>query len=219
MGTLNLAAIIGQLDVLLADFEDLQKRSKYDDLSDLKQDSMVLANRLQAAFDRLTSPSSTYGRGAEALRQSPHHLRVVQLSALAYAMRDDFKSGWFTSLVDLVHAETLADLLEMSSELLRAGYKDAAAVIVGTALELHLRSMATKAGLSLVDSKSKPKKADAVKIELRKAGAVTPLQEKQITVWLGLRNAAAHGDYANVDLSEVARGIDAIAAFIDANPA
>ena len=46
MGSLNVTVLIEQLNILLAEFEALQGLSAYDDLSDRKQESMVLANRL-----------------------------------------------------------------------------------------------------------------------------------------------------------------------------
>ena len=51
------------------------------------------------------------------------------------------------SLAALAHAEVFADFLEMAQHLLDVGYKDAAAVIAGSALEAHLRQLAVKTGV------------------------------------------------------------------------
>jgi hypothetical protein len=52
------------------------------------------------------------------------------------------------------------------------GYKDAAAVIAGTSLEVHMKALATKYRVSLIASNGGPKKMDAENAELRGAGAL-----------------------------------------------
>ena len=54
-----------QLNALLAEHALLVKRAQFPDLSDLRSEIRVLANRLQAAIDRLTVPTSTHARAAE----------------------------------------------------------------------------------------------------------------------------------------------------------
>lgn len=178
----------------------LEKRSRYPDLSDLDSEICVLANRLQAAIDRLTVPSSSHARAAELVRaenQTSYRLRV--LLGIATALRDDIRDGWLTSVVELVHADTYTDYLEMAEGLMGQGYKDPAAVIAGTSLEVHLKALATKHGLSLQLPSGAPKKMDAVNSELKATGTYNALEHKQVTAWLGLRNLAAHGDYADYD--------------------
>lgn len=179
----DIAQFVGRLDLLIAEYERLKATAQYEDLSDLRDEGRLLAARLQAAIDRIAPVGDTYHRAADALRGQRTRIRIIELSKpLAYALREDLKAGWATSVVELLHAASNAELLDMSTDRRAAGYKDAAAVIAGTALEMHLRALAPKQGISVLDSKQKTRKANALKTELRQAAVVSPLVEKQITV-------------------------------------
>jgi hypothetical protein len=52
------------------------------------------------------------------------------------ATLEDFKGGYFFDKRALIEAEVFDDLFEQAKELLSSGYKDAAAVLVGAALDL-----------------------------------------------------------------------------------
>jgi hypothetical protein len=72
----------------------------------------------------------------------------------------------------LIAADIFADILEMAEYLLSEGYKDAAAVLIGAALEGHLRHLGN-----------------------RHIVAITHADGRPFTAWLDLRNSAAHGHY------------------------
>ena len=74
------------------------------------------------------------------------------------------------------------------------GYKDAAAVLAGSTLEVHMRKLCDKHNVKTT-STGKSKNAETLNMELAKAGAYTKLDQKNLTAWLGLRNNAAHGKY------------------------
>src|SRR6266700_4111513 len=186
---------MAQLDELLEGVRLLRARSAYDDCSDLPDESRALVARLQAALDRFAIGNDSYRREADAVRGQPTHVRLSELYGIACALRDDMSKGWVRGFAELVRAETLADLLEVATELLGKGYKDAGAMTAGTALELHLRHLAGKYGVPLRDAKGGHKSADLLAAELRSAGAFGALEQKRITAWLGLRNSAAHGAY------------------------
>jgi hypothetical protein len=211
--------ITTQLEPLITQYRQLQSKSKYDDLSDFGEDTRILVSRLHAAFQRVVPTSSTYAVDAAKLRSEPAHTAIHELVALAQGLLDDIKDGWGTTLVELVHADTQADMIEMSRDLLASGYKDASAVITGTGLELHLRAMATAQWIPTQNAKGQHVKADTLKAELRKAGAFSQIQEKQITYWLGVRNSAAHGSYSDYTKDDVSRMIDGITSFVDSHPA
>jgi hypothetical protein len=128
-----------------------------------------LAIQLQAATDRITISGSTYRLEADAQRTKPMHVRVVQLSGIAKALRDDVHRDWIYQVTELVHADTFTEMLEMTSELLDKGYKDAAAVITGTALEVHLKSLSSRSGISLTETNGRSNKADTINADLKKA--------------------------------------------------
>jgi hypothetical protein len=207
--------IVGQLDILLVEYEALRAKSKYDDLSDLPQEIGILSTRMAAALDRLAPPGSTYWEAADSARNQPPHIKLPQLSAIAEALRTDLNLGWTRTFVDLVHADTYGELLEMATDLLDAGYKDPAAVVAGTALETHLRNLFAK----LSKSPSTETKADVVNVELKKTGIYGGIQQKQVTAWLGIRNAAAHGKYSDYGASDVKSLIDGVGKFADRYPA
>ncbi|WP_146073591.1 hypothetical protein [Amycolatopsis sp. CA-126428] len=210
--------VIDQLDTLIAEYDALAKRSQHDDMSDLKDESRILANRLQASIDRLTVPSSTYARQADPLRTAATHIRLLELGGIVRALRDDLNAGWLESLVELVHADVHNDYLEMAEELLAKNYKDAAAVIAGSSLEVHIRALCVKHNVP-VDLSGKPKKADVMNADLKKVLAYGALEQKQVTAWLGIRNSAAHGQYGDYVSNDVRRLIDGIRDFAAKYPA
>lgn len=106
----------------------------------------------------------------------------------------------------------------MADELLAKRYKDAAAVIVGSVLEEHLRKLAAAFGVPAAVGNAR-KKADTINADLAKAGAYNKLEQKNVTAWLGLRNDAAHGDYGSYDQAQVAIFVTSVREFITRHPA
>lgn len=106
-------------------------------------------------------------------------------------------------MAELAHADTYAGYLEMAEGLSGQNYKDPAAVIAGTSLEVHLKSLATKHDLSVKLPSGAPKKTGALNDELKAAGVYNGLEHKQVTAWLAIRNLAAHGDYDDYDAADV----------------
>jgi len=105
-----------------------------------------------------------------------------------------------------------------ATELLTKGYKDAAAVISGSVLEGHVRSLAVRNSIN-VTAGTRTRSVDELLIELVKEGQVSESQRKIAAGWYGLRNEAAHGHYANVVASDVDRMIDGIRDFMIRYPA
>jgi hypothetical protein len=119
----------------------------------------------------------------------------------------------------LAHADTYNDYLEMAEGLHGQGYKDPAAVIAGTSLEVHLRTLATKHVISLQAANGSPKKADTINADLKAAGVYSGLELKQVTAWLHLRNSAAHGHYGDYTDTDVRQLIDGVRSFASKYPA
>jgi hypothetical protein len=122
------------------------------------------------------------------------------------AISDEINQGWHKSIRGVVSAELFSDFIEMANHLLDEGYKDAAAVMLGSTLEEHLRQLARNNGIEVeIESNGKvsPKKADVLNADLVKAGIYSKLDQKNITAWLGLRNDAAHGKYDNYSKGQV----------------
>ena len=119
---------------------------------------------------------------------------------------------------DLITAELFTDFLEMAEHLLEHRYKDAAAVIIGSTLENHLRQLC---GANSIDINRKnnrgrlvPKKADLLNSELATKGVYNRLDSKSVTAWLDLRNNAAHGNYEEYSHEQVSLMLSGVRNFI-----
>ncbi|NII83491.1 MULTISPECIES: hypothetical protein [unclassified Pedobacter] len=129
---------------------------------------------------------------------------VVLAIELLKKIKNDVEEGWLDNLRGLVSAELFSDFLDMAEHLTEEGYKDPAAVIIGSVLEENLRQLSLKSGLPITqtDTKSgkvKPMKAESMNIELAKNNIYNLTYQKLITGWLDLRNKAAHGLYSEYD--------------------
>jgi hypothetical protein len=127
------------------------------------------------------------------------------LSILA-EVKYEIENGWLFKLKDLVTAEIFTDFLEMSEHLLTEGYKDAAAVMIGSILEEHLRFLCQKHNVETTVVKNGDtvaKRADLLNADLKKANVYGPLEQKSVTAWLSLRNSAAHGKYTEYRIEQV----------------
>lgn len=122
-------------------------------------------------------------------------------------------------LAALVHADTFAEQLDQAEVLLASGYKDAAAVVAGVALETHLRILARQGGGSGQVASSPKRKADVVNADLVKSGACSTVQQKAVTAWLGVRNTSAHGESSKFSDGEVRQMITGVADFVGRYPA
>jgi len=130
------------------------------------------------------------------------------------AAHDEMAGGWALNVKSIISAEVFADFIDMASYLLQEGYKDAAAVMVGSILEEHLRQLCRKAGIDIekvrTDGSKEPRKADSLNADLVKQGVYYLLDLKNVTAWLDLRNDAAHGRYDKYTKEQVdimARGV------------
>lgn len=170
----------------------------------------ISCNRLEAAIDRIAPPNTLYTDRLDEFRSELLEEKFDEVYSIAVALRDDLKAGWVESFVELVHANTYDNYLSMAAGLLQSGYKDAAAVITATSLEVHIRSLCLRSGVEIKLPSGAPKKADVMNTELRKAGVYNDLQQKSVTAWLGLRNKAAHGEwdaYDDRDVRALSQGV------------
>lgn len=118
--------------------------------------------------------------------------------AILHSIQNEIDGGWIFTVKKLIAAEIFSDFLEMAEHLLEQGYKDPAAVMIGSVLEENLRQLcaANKIDTELEkDGVFFPKKADRLNSDLAKSEAYTKLDQKSVTAWLDLRNNAAHGKY------------------------
>jgi hypothetical protein len=211
-----------ELDELVSVYQQALARSQHDDASDVlsKTDVSSLIARAAAGIERASGKGSQYSERVSTLLNIKCHDwdRVAQVIGVAEGLLHDLRHGYTQSIEELLHSDVFADYLEMANHLLSSGYKDAAAVVSGSTLEAHLKQMASKFGVA-VEQNGKPKKADTINSDLVKVSAYSKLEQKSITAWLGLRNSAAHGNYADYEATQVAVMNQGIQDFIVRNPA
>ena len=133
------------------------------------------------------------------------------------AVRKEVEGGWLFTVKDLISSEVFSDFMDMAEHLLEEGYKDAAAVVIGSVLEEHLRKLCDNNDISVrseKDGRIIAKRADKLNHELVKAAVYNKLDMKQITSWLDLRNKAAHGEYGEYSFEQVGLLLQGVKDFV-----
>jgi hypothetical protein len=173
------------------------------DPSDLTPEKMTeLLASAQAAISRYAPPSSAYLDEVNFEGSVVNAYRLPCLIGAIEALREDYKAGALAPIQELIRAEVFDDFLETSEHLLDQGYKDPAAVVIGSVLEQHLRKLCDRAKIS-IQLNGKPKKADLLNSELTGKKVYEKLDHKSVTAWLDLRNDAAHGHYDKYGTEQV----------------
>ncbi len=189
-------------------------------------DAHGILARAESAISKICNNDSPYTlRMTKILEKASDSepTKAALLVGIVKALKGELIDGHLQSLPALIRGEMFESLNEMARHLLEEGYKDAAAVIGGTSLESHLQQLAIKNGIAtavtMSDGSVRHKKADQLNQELRKSGAHSLFDQKQITAWLDLRNSAAHGKYSEYNEDQVFRLIEWVDDFISKNPA
>jgi uncharacterized protein (DUF2164 family) len=214
--SLNREAIVAQIDTVLIQARGLANGNA----------SQIARgyNLMLSAIHRLTLPGSVYAGNlhlyeATLASNIAMSMQFEALAGMLEAVKDDYQSGYVETAVELLHAETFSDFLDMAQYLIEQGYKDASGVITGSVLEAHLRKLSEKYGVSVSKPDGKPQKAEALNAELAGKGVYNLAEQKQVTAWLDLRNKAAHGQYDQYDDKQVRLMLQGIRDFILRNPA
>ena len=205
---------VKQLSELVEDYESAKSSSTFGNM--MYSDSRIKVTELQtrciSAIERVAGQSSNYYK--RALKQDILDRQIGVVKALLA----DIQNGYLESFEELAHSNVFSDYIEMSEYLLGRDYKDAAAVIAGSTLEVHLRLLCTKNEVSTeVDGKNKM--ANVMNEDLARESVYNKLDQKSINSWIGLRNDAAHGNYDNYTKKQVNLQISGIRDFIARYPA
>jgi hypothetical protein len=131
-----------------------------------------------------------------------------RLEAVFLAAKEDFEGGYLATLRGIVQAELFDSELDQAAELLRNGYKSAAAVAAGVVLEATLRELCARLGIGIG-------KLDKMNADLVKGGAYSALVQKKVTWLAHIRNSAAHGkpeDFTENDVQTMLEYIQRFAA-------
>ena len=211
-----------QLAAIVSEYEEALASSEHSDASDVLSRTQVydMRTRCVSAIERASGTTSSYFRSVEEFRKistSSYDYLAIEIG-IARALLSDIRNGYLKSVEELLHSNVFRDFLGMAAHLLDCGYKDAAAVLTGGTLEVHLRQLCSKHSIS-TERSGKAKKADELNAELVKQGAYSKLDQKNVTAWLGLRNDAAHGHYSAYTKDQVALLLQSVRDFITRHPA
>lgn len=152
-------------------------------------------------FLRIQAPGSAFYEVAKAAPKGNGRVQEVSLriADLLGSWVDFIEGGMGPTSAFEVQARITAatDLMEQVQRLLedKTMHEAAAIVLTGAALEAALRSMLALHPETPVDGRPGISSYAAA---LRKVDAITVQDVKDITAWAGLRNDAAHGDFADV---------------------
>ena len=179
-----------------------------------------LKTRCIAAIMRISGQNSPYFRQVDKIGEESSYLwrEVATLIGVAKALLSDIQNDYLSSFEETVRGDLFGDFLEMAAQLIANKNKDAAAVLGGCTIEVHIRQLCAKYDVTTTLN-GKPKKTDTLNAELVKAGAYGKQDQKNVTAWLALRNNATHGHYDEYTMGEVNIFIAGIRDFITRKPA
>jgi len=209
-----------QLQTAIKGYEDAVANCKHDDGSDMgRAECQQLYTGCLAAIERAVGANSVQFQQTQQKRYAGNVFSdLANAVGICRSLLSDIQNGYIRSLAEVIHSDVFSDYLEMSEHLNSQGYKDAAAVIGGSTLEAHVKSLCVKFGVP-TDVAGKPIKTDTLNGDLVKAGAYSKIDQKNVTAWLGLRNDAAHGNYGAYNQSQVSLLISAVRDFVSRHPA
>ena len=212
-----------QLEELIAEYQSAIHQSRHSDASDVltRTQAVDLKTRSIAAIERISGQNSTYFRQVTKLdsEELPNPwYEVANLIGIAKALLSDIQNDYMISFEETIHGDMSGDFLEMATKFIDDNKKDAAAVLGGSTLEVHIRQLCAKYDVTTTLNE-KPKKTDTLNAELVKAGAYAKQDHKNVNAWLSLRNNAAHGNYDEYTMGEVKIFIAGIRDFITRKPA
>jgi hypothetical protein len=214
--------ILKQIDTALQGYELIRSISAQPTLADIPKVQVTsVVTTMRDCIQRLAPPNSQYLQAMNAFVKtydSSSGQLAPHVAGVLTALRSAYASGYLTTVSELIHADLFSNFIEMAEYLLSEGYKDPAAVIIGSTLEEHLRQLCAKNGLPSTAG-GKPKKADQLNSDLANAAAYSKLDQKSITSWLDLRNKAAHGKYSEYTKEQVQLLVQSIQDFMTRNPA
>lgn len=213
-----------QLDEIVKDFNLIKSQAQFTDLSGGMTSTEDIAGTItksKAAIARIVGNKSEYYKDVEGiikltnLREGEKLTRII---GIVIALKSDLQNDYLKTFSDIIQSEVFSDYLEMAEHLLKEGYKDPSAVLVGSTLEVHLRELCLSNGIDIEITNNKgtlvAKKADLMNSDLAKASVYSSAYQKQIIAWLGIRNSAAHGKYDEYKTEEINLMLQGVRQFI-----
>ena len=119
---------------------------------------------------------------------------------------EDVEQGNIGTLQEMAAAEVFSDFLDQAHHLLQNGYFAPAASLAGAVLENGLRSLAARNDIAVKSTDG----LATLNNKIGDKGVYNRLRQKQISVWVGVRNASDHGrfnDFAEGDVTDLISGV------------
>jgi len=146
-----------------------------------------------------------YTENFEALVSARRSISATEGLGILRAALDDVEQGYLSTLEEMASAEVFADFLEQADHLLSHGYSAPAASLAGAVLENGLRSLAERNDIAVKARDD----LSALNSKIAAKGVYNRLRQKQVAVWIDVRNAADHGrfdDFRESDVADLIRG-------------
>ena len=158
-------------------------------------------------LEQVFSSAHTYTESFESLteKHGRTHSARAGLGILRAAL-EDVEQGHLTSLQDMATAEVFSDFLDQADHLLEHGYSVPAVSLAGAVLENGLRSLAERNGIAVKARDD----LSALNSKLAAKSVYNRLRQKQIAVWIDVRNAADHGrfdEFTADDVADLVKGV------------
>lgn len=178
----------------------------------------------KSTIEQIAGINSRYAKEVASIEAEDYAIsyQTAPIAGIVTALRSALQADFLETASELIHGELFSDFVEMAQHLLDEGYKDPAAVVVGAALESHLRQLCVKHGIETEVSSSKDpraKKAERLNQDLAKEGVLGKGDKKSVTAWLDIRNNAAHGNFDEYSAEQVKVMIMGVRDFILRMPA
>ena len=142
---------------------------------------------------------------------------------LLKGVKKDFELGLFDSLYYEISNSISMDYLQLAEDVFSdksckcSSSHIPAAVLAGVTLERYLRGLCgyTKPPISIVKRNGKHKCMNEMIDDLRRQDVVNETDAKQLRVWAGMRNDAAHGNVENLDQYGVEQMMKGVRHFLE----
>jgi len=189
----------------------------YYDMLNTRQISQLYIRLRHTIFD-LTASGSEYQKFAERFQEKISGHEVAILYGILKSLREDYAKNYLKNVNELIDADIFSDILEQSEYLRTQGYFRGSVVVAGISLESHLRKLAQKNSIPIMEDE-KYVKAETLNTELYKKNIYDKTMHKSITSWLGMRNDAAHPDPKEINEGLIEPMIMGIRNLVESYPA
>lgn len=193
---------------------------KYHNLNPLYKKSLLseLCLTLKQTIDDLSLNDSEYRKFADSIITPFNVDSITYLMGALEGLKKAYENDFLTNINEMIDAELFTDILEQAEYLLSQNYIRASAVVAGVSLESHLRKLADRNSIPIINN-AKYKNADSLNNELYKNNIIDKNDNKSVISWLGLRNDGAHPESKEIDGKNVKLMIEVIKLFIQKYPA